>query len=47
MPKFICVKEFLVILCEENWLNFHDAKAKIGAVLTVVRIFGIKLFDFF
>jgi 16S rRNA (cytosine1402-N4)-methyltransferase len=27
--------------------NFHDAKAKMGAVLIVVRIFGIKLFDFF
>jgi hypothetical protein len=51
MPKFASVKEFLVIvlliLCAENWLNFHDAKAKMGAVLIVVRIFGIKFFDFF
>ena len=51
MPKFTSVEEFLVvvwlILCAENWLNFHDAKAKMGAVLIVVRIFGIKLFDFF
>jgi len=51
MPKFANVKEFLVvvllILCAENWLNFHDAKTKMGAVLIVVRIFGIKFFDFF
>jgi len=34
MPKFASVKEFLVVdllmLCAENWLNFHDAKAKMG-----------------
>jgi len=51
MLKFASVKEFLVvvllILCAENWLNFHDAKANMGEVLIVVRIFGIKLFDFF
>jgi len=46
MPKFASVKEFLVIvlliLYAENWLNFHDAKAKMGAVLIVVWIFGIE-----
>ena len=46
MLKFASVKEFLVIvllvLCAENWLNFRDAKAEMGAVVIVVRIFGIK-----
>jgi hypothetical protein len=51
MPKFASVKEILVIVLlisrAENWLSFLDAKPKMGAVLIVVRIFGIKLFDFF